>query len=164
MNNRVYYYTGVGSRKTPEKILKVMSKLANFLEERGFVLRTGDADGADKAFRDGVDSHLKKNIYTAKDAKEKDFKIAERIHPAWHNCSLFAKKLHTRNLYQVKGDHLDKPSEFLICWTKNGEKVGGTRTAIVYAEDNNIPVFNLGLEDGIDQLLNFFVEEYKMKI
>lgn len=161
MNN---YYTGVGSRETPPEILKIMTLIAKKLEIHGFVLRTGDASGADKAFRDGVSSLQNKEIYTARDAKEKDYYIAESIHPAWGNCSDFAKKLHTRNLYQVKGSDLDCPAEFLICWTKNGKDIGGTRTAIMYARQNNIPVFNLALKEDVSNLIEFIIKKYNFSL
>jgi len=48
-------------------------------------------------------------------------------------CSDYAKKLHGRNVKQVLGDDLKTPSDFLLCWTKEGKDVGGTRTAIVLA-------------------------------
>ena len=30
--------------------------------------------------------------------------IASRIHPAWHKCGKGARKMHTRNVFQVLGD------------------------------------------------------------
>ena len=47
-------YTGIGSRETPNDILTLMSKLATTLERQGYVLRSGGADGADKAFAKDV--------------------------------------------------------------------------------------------------------------
>lgn len=47
-------YTGVGSRSTPQDIMKMMSALASKLEVEGWVLRSGAADGADTGFENGV--------------------------------------------------------------------------------------------------------------
>ena len=47
------YYTGVGSRGTPEDVLKRMNKFARIMHKKGWTLRTGDADGADEAFMTG---------------------------------------------------------------------------------------------------------------
>lgn len=142
------YYTGVGSRKTPEGIIEYMKSLATWLEIHGYVLRTGDADGADAAFRNGCD---RAKVYKAKDATEQAKQIASQFHPAWDKCSEFAKKLHARNAFQVLGDDLNTPSKFLVCWTPDGCEsheqrsinTGGTGTAISIASANNIPVFNL---------------------
>jgi len=48
------FYTGVGSRKTPLSILKVMRKLGYKLAIDGWMLRSGGADGADSAFEKGA--------------------------------------------------------------------------------------------------------------
>lgn len=136
------YYTGVGSRETPKEILELFTKIASYLEGRGLILRTGDAKGADKYFRDSVKNL--KEVYTANHATEESIEMASNIHPAWDRCDDYAKKLHGRNCFQVLGKDLNTPSEFLICWTSNGQIKGGTATAINLAIQNNIPVFNFG--------------------
>lgn len=50
----MFYYTGVGSRKTPEDVCKLFTYLAAHLGSLGGVLRSGHADGADMAFEVGV--------------------------------------------------------------------------------------------------------------
>src|SRR5437870_9453166 len=55
------------------------------------------------------------------------------VHPAWDVCKSGAKKMHTRNVFQVLGKTLDQPSKMLIAWTrldKHGNPKGGTATAI----------------------------------
>ena len=62
-----------------------------------------------------------------------------------------AQKLHGRNVYQVLGRNLDKPSRFLVCWTPDGvvsgeyctRATGGTGMAIRIACAENVPVLNL---------------------
>lgn len=49
------YYTGIGSRSTPGLVLAIMSDIARYLGEQGYVLRSGAADGADTAFENGAD-------------------------------------------------------------------------------------------------------------
>lgn len=124
------FYTGVGSRETPETKMNLMTRLAKVLEGKGYILRSGGAIGADTAFENGA---TEKIIYKVKDSTPECEEIAARIHPAWHMCSDYAKKLHGRNVKQVLGDDLKTPSDFLLCWTKEGKDVGGTRTAIVLA-------------------------------
>ncbi len=158
------YYTGVGSRSCPDLILGQIHLIAADLSNKGYILRSGGADGADLAFEKGSDSALgQKLIYLPwKNFNNNDsllntvtkeaFDLASTIHPAWNRCSIGAKKLHARNCYQVLGYDLKTPSEFLICWAKNGEEVGGTRTAIILAKQNNIPVFNLAISGESDKI------------
>lgn len=47
---RTMRYAGIGSRETPIEIQKSMYKVAKWLESKGYILRSGEALGADKAF------------------------------------------------------------------------------------------------------------------
>lgn len=163
MRESVLYYTGVGSRSARfhPKLMDKITAIAKRNSELGLMLRTGDACGADMAFTKGephpaiytVDSFYALPEYIEREA----YNMAESIHPAWHRCSDYAKRLHARNCLQVLGPDLETPSEFLICWTPQGQDVGGTRTAIVLARNNNIPVFNLYY--GLTHLANFIREQ-----
>lgn len=154
------YYTGVGSRSTPDDILGLMEQTARALSEDGWVLRSGGADGADTAFESGASQS---NIFIPwpgfKDyedpAREKPaaraYTIVSDVHPAWYKLSNPAQKLHARNAHQVLGEDLETPSSFLICWTPDGagciedcsEDTGGTATAIRLADRLDIPIKNL---------------------
>lgn len=48
------HYAGIGARKTPAPELFLMTRIARALRERGYVLRTGHAPGADQAFEAGA--------------------------------------------------------------------------------------------------------------
>lgn len=159
------YYTGVGSRETPEPVLRQMEALAACLARAGFILRSGGAEGADTAFERGargVDGSRMQiylpwrgfngnssPLYTV---EGRALEVTRRVHPAWHRLSPAARKLHGRNCYQVLGLNLDAPSLFLVCWTGEGcesartrtARTGGTGTAIELAERHGVPVFNLG--------------------
>lgn len=50
------YYSGVGSRKTPSNQKWLLLGAAKYLAERGVVLRSGGADGADSFFQTGAES------------------------------------------------------------------------------------------------------------
>ena len=171
-------YTGIGSRNTPDEILEKMFVIGEELARAGWCLRSGYADGADRAFSDGASTvpnarmeiflpwekfngaptnhpafiYGDRHTLLAQAAAEK---LAMFVHPAWHNCSVGAKKLHTRNVYQVYGANLDKVSDMVICWTPNGETVGGTATAIRLARRAGIPIFNLGNTDALDEACTF---------
>ncbi len=152
------FYTGVGSRRTPDAVLDQMTEMAQWFAALGLTLRSGRALGADSAFEDGAgdDSH----IYTGWPDGQRvrlsrpslnAYSMVRLIHPAWHKLSNGARALHARNCHQVLGDDLKTPSEFLVCWTPDGcedessrtRDTGGTATAIVLAYRNQIPVFNL---------------------
>ena len=164
-------FTGVGSRNTPKEVLMLMWHSSLSLMDLDYHLRTGDADGADKAFRRGTVSK-KQSVYTAADCTADAMAISKRYHPAWDKCSTFAKKLHGRSAFQVLGHNLKTPSSLLICWTPDGAinhsqrsiKTGGTGTAISIASEHNIPVINLALEEHFERLhekvFNVAAEKY----
>lgn len=154
------FYTGIGSRETPKEVMYSYSgfhETANQLYLFGWTLRSGGADGADSAFELGAAD--RKEIYLPwkgfngnssplYNISDEAYELAATIHPAWERLSGGAKNLHARNCYQILGLDLKTPSEFVICWTKDGKDIGGTRTAIVLARQNNIPVYNLGSMDS----------------
>jgi hypothetical protein len=149
------FYIGIGSRETPIDIQRIMYRFAQVMAEQGMTLRSGGADGADSAFEQGCDSvQGKKQIYlpwvgfngrSSQFTKPSNaaYDLASEIHPAWFKCSRGMKALHARNCHQILGMDLNSPSSFVVCWTPGGKLVGGTRTALVLASLNNIPVFNL---------------------
>jgi len=158
------YYTGIGSRETPEEVLSLFTIVGEFLAKKGYILRSGGAKGADKAFEVGCDKAKgKKEIYLpwrkfensnsnliVKDKRA--FDIAKQFHPYWHNLSNGAKKLQARNSHQVLGQDLSTLSKFVICWTQNGSGRGGTGQAIRIAKYYDIPVFDAGKYKNIDDV------------
>lgn len=123
-------YAGIGSRETPDNILRIMSHLARYLFTQGWTLRSGAADGADSAFEAGVDDQLAETMTngqpypTAKEIylpwrgfnhstselhpgtipfNQYEINVSARFHPAWEKCSPSARLLHQRNLRQIIG-------------------------------------------------------------
>lgn len=162
------FYTGIGSRETPQYVLAMMRDYAALLAKRGYTLRSGAAPGADTAFEQGCDKAkgqkqifipwrgfqnreaVKGSVYVG--VGPEAIRLAETMHPAWELCSSAARKLHARNGYQVLGPRLDTPSAFVACYTKEGLGLGGTGQAIRLAKARNIPVFDLGDTRNIDAL------------
>lgn len=149
------YYVGIGSRATPQDILDYMTKAAGLLEKMGYILRSGGADGADKAFENGVLSPMNKVILRPKHATLESLNLASRIHPMWTACNSYAQALHGRNCQIIIGEHLDKPAEFVLCWTLDGAERGGTRTGLVLAKQMGIPTFNLANLLDIERFSDF---------
>lgn len=162
----VKYYAGIGSRETPPEILHLMTKIATKLEKDGFTLRSGGADGADNAFSLGCTN---KQLFVPWDGfnnlpmtfqiPHEASNIARIFHPGWDRLSVGAKKLMARNVMQVLGPDLNTPSNFVICWTKDGcisedqrtNKTGGTGQAIAIASRYSIPVFNLARPEHLSR-------------
>lgn len=168
------YYSGVGSRETPLAAMNLLSALAASLGKKGYILRSGAAEGADSAFEKGCDAvQGKKEIYlpwkgfnqhttgiyqlpTDSDHE----RIASELHPAWSKLSQGAKKLHTRNVAQILGADCETPSLMCVCYTDDGVehhskvtyKTGGTGTAIRLASQRGIPVFNLRNPTSLEKL------------
>lgn len=60
--------------------------------------------------------------------------LAAKVHPNWKRCSDYARKTHTRNGFQVLGEDLDYPADFIFLWAKpkgsKGEVQGGSGQAV----------------------------------
>lgn len=174
-------YTGIGSRKTPSEILALMEAYGRHLATNGWLLRSGGADGADLAFQrgvlagpkeiflpwDGFNTHVhdpQKGFYVAEtfgnyaQAQE----IAQHNHPAWKNCGQGARRLHTRNVYQVLGKDLNTPSHALICWAEpssDGHVKGGTGMAVRIAKQCDVPVINLFHQHNQNRIIDILNQE-----
>jgi len=141
-------YTGVGSRDAPQDILVLMELIARRLSRQEYILRSGGAIGADKAFERGAEL---KEIYYKHHSTPESEAIAGIYHPNWGACKPFARQLHGRNSFQVLGPILNDPSDFLVCWTPDGclhhhgrtRNTGGTGTAISIASMYHTKVYNL---------------------
>ena len=160
------YWTGIGSRETPQEIGELMSKISVKLEELGYILRSGGAPGADTYFAEKIKN---KEIFIPWKSfgegivpKETEFahNLLREIHPAYDRLTQGALKLHLRNVNQVLGADLKTPSKFLICWAKTdnkGNPMGGTRTAWKIAEKYGIPCFNLAKEEDKNRILKIII-------
>ncbi len=144
-------YAGIGSRKTPQPILDIMSNLARDLSRAGWTLRSGGAAGADTAFEGGALCHDGPASEIYQHATPAAYALAEQFHPAWSRLSPLVQRLHARNGHQILGRDLDDPVRFVVCWTPDGadstkaptKASGGTGQAIRIARHHRIPVFNL---------------------
>ena len=159
-------YAGIGSRKTPGKILKIMEKIGHAFAQSGWILRTGNCTGADQAFQAGANSaepglvelYLPWPGYEAESVRPGNavytpgyqaYAIAAKHHPAWGRCSRVARSMHARNVEILLGPDLAEPVNFLVCWTPGGGVTGGTAQGIQVARSHGVPVYNLALPDGL---------------
>ena len=106
------YYTMIGSRSTPDDVMKLMTKFAEKACKFNYIGRSGGADGADSCLEEGVENYLRScekscpehfieiylpwkdfngrdslggGYYTLPwmDNKQQAVNIASEIHPKW---------------------------------------------------------------------------------
>lgn len=167
-------YAGIGSRKTPGSILDVMSKAAYYLAIKNWSLRSGGAQGADRAFEDAILCHDKLpridgrkattghhlTIYRSahiKQAPENEKseelnKIARTYNKGFDSKPLYVQGLLVRNVQIILGHYANNPVKFVVCWTPNAQPVGGTGMGIRIAEAHNIQVHNLADPDTLAKI------------
>jgi hypothetical protein len=178
-------YAGIGSRSTPPGILNLMEQIGFMMAYEGWTLRSGYAQGADRAFYQGfcaAPHHptAKAEMYLPWEGFngahsgdggyyrfyagvcEKALVLAEAFHPAWNRCKPAAKLLHARNGYQVLGSSLREPANLVICWTPGAMGGGGTGQALRIASASGIPIMDLADPEmeakARDQVKRFFEE------
>lgn len=151
--------TGIGSRKTPPAVLEDMERIGAWCRDWGVPLRSGHAEGADWAFERGAQelciaylpwqrfndhlrSRARKVVFSP---SEETTEIVRSVHPAPDKLSAGAWKLHGRNVYQILGTRLTKPSSVVVCWTPGGKLIGGTATALALAALKGIAIYNLAV-------------------
>jgi hypothetical protein len=168
---------GIGSRETPQDILKEMFKIGLWVQSNNHWLRSGHADGADWSFESasdekciiylpwlGFNSHLSSKAQkfypnqvspTFGDYNE----FTDKFHPNPSKLSKTARAFMNRNVCQVLGLKLNSPCDFVICWTKDGKDSGGTGQALRIAKHYNIPILNMYHNDynTADKCINFIL-------
>lgn len=163
----------------PNSYNEVIGDICNFLISEGYILRSGGAMGADRAFEEaykvlGGDYEIylpwdgMNDLYEDGEryfvVKEQEyFDIAKRYHPAWGKLKSGARKMMARNSQQMIGNNGIK-SKFVICYTPDGKEIGGTAQMLRMAnsDEYNTPIFNLGKYNGayssviLQQFLTFY--------
>ena len=164
-----HVYAGIGSRLTPEEVQSLMTRIARRLLRRGYVLRSGAARGADAAFEAGAADACQIFLPWAGYNRNRSrwigpapvtYLIAAHLHPNWLRLGKAAKSLMARNVHQILGPGLERPVEFVVCWTADGAEseaecsrtTGGTGLAITLASRFGIPTFNLARTDALHRL------------
>lgn len=161
------YYTGIGSRDVKDNdILDKVNIIVEKLVKKSFILRSGGANGMDTIFENAQDKFYgDKEIYlpwknfnnnksSLFNISDDAFKMAKNFHPYFESCSYGAKKLHSRNCYQVLGLYLNYPSELVVYW-KNPNKSSGTDQALRIAKFYSIPTFNIFINNEYESCLKF---------
>ena len=151
------YYAGIGARSAPEEALGAMRRLATSLRENGWVLRSGGAQGSDRAFESAAGRD--KEVMTPRNMGMTSGGVATP--PRWEVRTIspfcleypieqmkpYVQALLARNAMIVVGVAGDCHVDFVVCWTPTDDpcdpQAGGTRYACRLASSLGIPVFNL---------------------
>lgn len=165
------YYTLIGSRETPEEILKLMTEASRKLALSGWTGRSGGAYGADKCLEHGcTDTPEMMEVFLPWDSFNGCYsrnigyidtpklpayplaqELAEELHPNWSACSRGARGLHARNCMQILGKDMKTPSKFVLCYgvptDDKGNVKGGTGQAGRLAIRVGVEILNLYHED-----------------
>jgi hypothetical protein len=133
--------------------------------KQGYILRSGNAEGADAFFQEGANSvspssvelylpwanynsrriHINNRIYFEfkNDEQKKDvFDICEKHHFCWAETSPAAKLFAARCVQIILGRDLDDPVDFVECYTDHPRGAGGTALSLRVALAYNIPATN----------------------
>lgn len=158
--------TGIGSRQTPRNILDLFEGFGRYAKDMGWCIRSGHAPGADYAFERGCKTncivYLPWKNFNHQDPilgiprvnplREEVLELVYKYEPYARDLPDSIKKIKSRNIYQVLGENLNIPSNIVICWTPNGEIIGGTGLALKVAQDHNITIYNLGVKSNFVSL------------
>jgi hypothetical protein len=156
----------IGHRKSPPEILETIEKIAEFFAKKGWILRSGGAEGVDFFAEKGFDkAGGKKEIYLPwkgfNDNKsqlqwsQQNWNEASKHHDNWVNLKMAVKQLHSRNMAIILGLDNKTPSDLIVAYTVDGEEVGGTSTGLKCGRAHDIDIFNLGSKTGLTKLRKF---------
>ncbi len=135
----------------------MMRDAAQALAERGYILRSGGAVGADSAFEEGADAAGggKEIFYAESSIPTWAFDTVDRYHPAPGRLTARGRRLMARNAMQIMGEGCGIPVAFVLCWTPGGTGKGGTGQALRIATDYGIPIFDLALPEVMARVDRF---------
>ena len=163
-------YAGNGDDTTPEDVQEEMKKLAKWLDDEGFVLRTNGNKTGD-VFELGstkFEEYLPWNTFNKKKSKyhnvsEDAKELASRFFPKYKELKESVQKIIGANSHMILGENLRDPVKFLVVWTPDGvedgtkvtAKTGYTSNCIKIATASKIPVFNLQNGGAYNRIIEF---------
>lgn len=162
------FYAGIGSRQTPQEVRAKIHEFAKALNDKGYTLRSGGADGADSFFEEAADrmeiflpwrgfnkrprADLSPEKRYIQSPSQEAIELAQETINGYDARPHGARMLLARNMHQILGENLDSPVDMVICWTYAGNTQGGTAHGMRLARSRIIPVYNLGREQDEDIL------------
>jgi len=157
-------YVGSGNRDAPSDVSETIQRLAKFLEEFGFICRTGGMEGPEQNFEDAAKNHelhLPWKGFNNKESKSafntpEALAIAKMFHPTFDDLKPAIQAFLAKNARLVLGKDLRSPALFVLCWSADGAECSREKTArtgnvghvIAIASAIKIPIFNLAKPDA----------------
>lgn len=170
-------YAGIGHRGTPEKVRDMMTNIGSQLAKMGFILRSGNALGADQAWEEQVPKKMKEIFIIEKKPvcphgivvdtitqEQWDF-VVSHYHGGsgpFGRLSAYVQYLFMRNLNILCGKDLDDKVDFVAYWHEGEHCDGGTGHTIAMAKTLEIPCFNIWSEkdqQAMDEFVNQLMEK-----
>ena len=169
-------YSGIGHRNTPEKVRDMMTSIGSQLAQMGFILRSGNAIGADQAWEEEVTRKMKEifiinrkhscpfGIIPKFTQEQWDF-VVRHYHGGetdFIKQSEYVQQLFLRNLNILCGKHLDDKVDFVAYWHEGEHCDGGTGHTVAMAKTLEIPCFNIWSEkdqQAMDEFVTQLVEK-----
>ena len=150
-------YAGIGSREVSQDMFRFLSSIGMKMATNEHTLRSGGAIGSDTAFETG---HLQVTKHNIEIFRPDDISVVKYLEIANSNkmsllynacfeypfdaMKYWTQQLLMRNLLTIIGHNLSTYVDGVICYTRDGQEIGGTRYAIRIAKQLNIPVLNVG--------------------
>lgn len=164
----------VGSRRAPRWALVISKRIGRELSNRKIIGVSGDAEGMDRSWMADYDRTLSRIIlpwegfmgsnskmtgyynwaHIDNESKIKSIVHSKSVTPYYPNLSLSVIKLFARDATQVLGMTCEEPVDAVYYWASeiNGKVSGGTRVAVDIARKFNIPTYNIGHPDVLDNI------------
>lgn len=166
------YWSGIGNRQATPQAVSDLTYIAKRLAENGLELRSGGRGDCDCACQAGANG--KSEIYYPRHKPQyqyglptldEAYPIARQYHGCWDFLPEKYRNYFARNVHIILGKVLSEPSEFVVCWTRDGvyspenrtQRTGGTGHAIAVAAANSIPVFNINNKIHREYVMDFLV-------
>lgn len=124
----MHAYAGIGSREITHTEANQIHRIANYLMSKGYFLYSGGADGSDQAFESachgyglkflpwpGFRSNYNSEIYNTFIHSKSSIESVLKYHPAPNALSDAARKLMSRNYFQIHGSGNFPQVDFVIC-------------------------------------------------
>lgn len=153
MNKR---YVGMGTSTTPTEMHRWLKNAAVWLDSLDYMLCSGHTEKADIVFED---FSMHKEIYlpwkgfnesTSELSLEsmpnvsKATEIARKFNPNFGALSDREQKQIIMSGFQVLGQSLEEPVDFVLCWTEGGKIEGNIGQVLRIARYYEIPIFDFG--------------------
>ena len=162
------YYTIAGDY-APAGFNKLFYNISSYFAKKDMVLRTSGSKGIGSDAIKGCDDNQGQydafvpwdgynKIPICYELTKEAFDIAEAFNGKYSTMSQTNRKILAAMSYQVLGDDLISPSDFVICYSNRGKGKGGNVGHLIkIAKAYGVPIFDIGkYQNRNDALVNLY--------